>query len=288
MAEQGAQFIRGTKGNNQPFFMWLGTKAPHTPATPPPRYADLFPDAIAPRPPSFNEADVSDKPAWIQQKAPLTSNEISSIDELYRNRLRSMLAVDDLIGRLIDSLRYSHKLSNTYIVFTSDNGWSMGEHRRPYGKWSSYEEDMKGPLIVRGPGVPKGVKRKHIVLNNDFAPTFARLGGASMPSFVDGRSFGPLLHPDPPPPSSWRSAFLEEAVASDDSGRPAYEAVRTNTQLWVEYADGGRELYDLGKDPYELQSQHNTAPADLKQSLSSRLERLRDCASDSCRNAEGF
>ena len=291
-AREAAQFIRGTKGKSQPFFMWLSTKAPHKPAIPPPRYADRFPDATAPRPPSFNEADVSDKPNWIRQKDLLTPDEIAGIDELYRNRLRSMLAVDDLIGRLINSLRYSHKLSNTYIVFTSDNGFSKGEHRREHqrddGKWSAYEENMRVPLIVRGPDVPEGVERRHMVLNNDFAPTFAKLGGVSAPPFVDGRSFVPLLHPDPPPPSDWRSAFLDEAVAYDGIDRPAFKAIRTSDHLWVEYASGERELYDVAEDPYELQSLHETASDDLKQSLSSRLARLRDCSSEVCRNAEGF
>jgi N-acetylglucosamine-6-sulfatase len=287
-AREAAQFIRDMKGKSQPFFMWLGTRAPHEPATPPPRYADYFPDATAPRSPSFNEEDVSDKPEWIRQQNPLTSSEIDYIDNLYRNRLRSMLAVDDLIGRVVESLQYSGKLNNTYIVFMSDNGWAMGEHRRSQGKWSAYEEDMKVPLIVRGPEVPQGASRAHMVLNNDFAPTFARLGGASVPSFVDGRSFVPLLRSGPPPLSEWRSAFLSEAVASEANGRPAYKAVRTHDRLWVEYANGERELYNVNEDPYELQSLHQTAPADLMQLLSSRLDSLRGCARDGCRTAEGF
>jgi arylsulfatase A-like enzyme len=267
--------------------MWLGTHAPHKPAIPPPRYADRFPNAVAPRPPSFDEADVSDKPGWVRQKAPLTSTEKSGLDTFYRNRLRSMLAVDDLVGKVVDSLRDSGKLSNTYIVFTTDNGMSMGEHRRDIAKWSAYEEDMKVPLIVRGPNVPEGVKRTHTVLNNDFAPTFAQLGRVPVPSFVDGRSFVPLLRSGPPAPSNWRSAFLEEAVANA-VGRPAFKAVRTSQHLWVEYANGERELYDLAEDPYELQSLHQTASADLEQRLSSTLDRLRDCARDGCRTAEGF
>jgi N-acetylglucosamine-6-sulfatase len=205
--------------------------------------------------------------------------------------LRSMLAVDDLIGRLIDSLRYSRKLSNTYIVFTSDNGFSMGEHRRAKGKWSAYEENMRVPLIVRGPDVPEGGVRQHMVLNNDLAPTFAQLGRVSAPKFVDGRSFVPLLRSGPPPPSNWRSAFLEEAAkwaASSRYKRPAFKAVRTTNHLWVEFASGERELYNLDKDPFELQSRHQTAPDSLTGHLASRLDRLRDCARDRCRNAEGF
>jgi arylsulfatase A-like enzyme len=265
--------------------MWLGTQAPHKPAIPPPRYADRFPDAVAPRPPSFDEADISDKPGWVRQKAPLTSAEISGLNTFYRNRLRSMMAVDDLVGKVVDSLRYSGKLSNTYIVFTSDNGMSMGEHGRDVGKWSAYEEDMKVPLIVRGPNVPEGVKRTHTVLNNDFAPTFAQLGRVSVPSFVDGRSFVPLLRSGPPAPSNWRSAFLEEAVANAVD-RPAFKAVRTHKHLWVEYANGERELYDLRRDPHQLQSRSPKDNQRLVRGLNNQLDRLATCKGEGCRAAE--
>ena len=288
-ARRAASFKRSTKGERQPFFMWLGTHAPHDPAKPPPRYADRFPSAKAPRPPSFNEANVSDKPAWIRKQPLLTSTQIHEIDKLYRNRLRSMLAVDDLIGRIVNSLKYSGKLSNTYIVFTSDNGIPLGTHRKNHGKWSAYEEDIGVPLMVRGPNVPQGVRRAHMVLNNDFAPTFARLGRVTPPAFVDVRSFVPLLQAGSPLPSNWRSGFLVEGRrGGTDPSWPGYKAIRTTDRLWVEYVSGKRELYNLKEDPYELQSQHQTAPADLKQNLSSRLDRLRGCARGGCRNAEGF
>lgn len=288
MARRAVRFIREMEGGRQPFFMWIGTRAPHVPAEPPPRYSDRFPDARAPRPPSFDEEDVSDKPAWIRSQQPLTERQIAGIDALYRDRLRSMLAVDDLVGRLVRALRATGELDNTYIVFTSDNGWSMGDHRRARGKWSAYEEDLKVPLIVRGPGVPRGAVRQHMVLNNDLAPTFAQLGRVSTPPFVDGRSFVPLLRPGAPSPSKWRSAFLAEAVASEVGGRPRYEAVRTGTHLWVEYANGERELYSLREDPHQTRSLHASAPDDLVRSLEARLDRLRGCAREGCRRAEGF
>jgi len=284
---KAANYIRAAKAQSQPFFMWLGTAAPHTNVDPPPRYAEAFPNIKAPRPPSFNEEDVSDKPRWLQQKPPLSESDITRIDEQYRTRLQTMLAVDDLIGNLVRALRVSGQLDDTYIFFTSDNGFVMGEHRRPQGKWSAYEEAMRVPLIVRGPGVAEGKTAHNLVLNNDFAPTFATLGGASVPPFVDGRSFVPLLRSPSPPPSDWRTAFLEEGRASK-TGRPTFKAIRTNDHLWVEYVDGERELYDLEDDPYELQSQHNTAPVDLKQDLAGRLDELRECSKEACRDAEGF
>ena len=288
-ARKAATFIRGMEGERKPFFMYLATKAPHSPANPAPRHADAFPNVKAPRPPSFNERDLSDKPRWVRKKPLLTPTQIHDIDKLYRNRLRSMLAVDEMIKRLINSLKDSGKLRNTYIVFTSDNGHLLGEHRKAEGKWSAYEEDIRVPLIVRGPGVPEGRVRPHMVLNNDLGPTFAQLGRVSAPSFVDGRSFVPLLRSSPPPPSNWRSGFLVEGVRNGSNpGNPGYKAVRTKDHLWVKYASGERELYNLNEDPYELLSRHGTAPDSLKQHLSSRLDRLRDCAREGCRNAEGF
>jgi N-acetylglucosamine-6-sulfatase len=220
----------------------------------------------------------------------LGTKQVEGIDELYRGRLQTMLAIDEMMKRLVESLRYSGKLKNTYIFFTSDHGWTMGEHRRRAGKLSAYEEDIRVPLIVSGPGVPQGTVREHMVLNNDLAPTFAELGSVSAPSFVDGRSFVPLLHPGPPSPANWRSAFLEEAVKAPQGpiDRPAFKAVRTSNHLWVEYVNGERELYNLREDPYELQSVHQTAPLALKQRLSSKLDRLRECSRQGCRNAEGF
>jgi N-acetylglucosamine-6-sulfatase len=288
-AQQVAKFIKGMKGESQPFFMWLGTNAPHDPAIPAPRHADAFPKIMAPRPPSFDE-DVSDKPAWIRKYswAETQEDEADIIDELYRKRLQSMLDVDELLKRTFNSLSHSGKLSNTYVVFTSDHGYHLGEHHRWGHKWTAYEEVIRIPLIVRGPGVPEGVERSHMVLNNDFAQTFAQLGQVPAPSFVEGRSMVPLLRSDPPSSSDWRSAFLVEAAEEPRNGRPAFESVRTSNHLWVEYASGERELYNLKTDPYELQSLHETAPDNLKQDLSSRLDALRDCATEGCHAAEGF
>ena len=111
-------------------------------------------------------------------------------DISHRKRLQSMLAVDDMIGDLIKSLHESGELDNTYIFFTSDNGFHLGQHRLGAGKWTPYEEDIHVLLIVRGPGVPDGRTLHHMVLNNDLAPTFADLGRASTtsPSWTDARS----------------------------------------------------------------------------------------------------
>jgi N-acetylglucosamine-6-sulfatase len=326
LAEKATGYVRGTTADEPPFFMWLGTKAPHAPATPAARHEDTFLGARLPRPPSFDEKDVSDKPDWVRNNPTLDQKQIVRIEDLYRNRLESMLAVDEMVGRLIDALRESGELDNTYVFFTSDNGFHLGQHRLTTGKWTAYEEDIRVPLIVRGPRVPEGRTLPHLVLNNDLAPTFADLAGAKTPSFVEGRSLEPLLSTDPTPEEEWRRAFLVEAAASEgrgppsplvdegsvkplltgdplpegwrraaqsgawsrvDWGRPGLEAIRTEEHLYVEYGDEERELYDLREDPYQLNNRYGAAQPDLVRSLRERLEALRGCSGADCRAAEG-
>jgi N-acetylglucosamine-6-sulfatase len=310
---------------NRPFLMWIGTKAPHQPATPAPRHEGAYPDLPMPEPPDFDEKDVSDKPDWIKDNPPLSPEQKGYMEELHGDRLRSMLAVDDMIGELVRSLRDSGELSNTYVFFTSDNGFHLGEHRLGAGKWTAYEEDIRVPLIVRGPGVPEGRTLHHMVLNNDLAPTFADLAGVETPPFVDGRSLAPLLEDDPPPREDWRQRFLIEGVAergaiprppfvdesevtplltgdplpnnwrrtsvamarsSEEWGRPWMKALRTEDYLYVEYKAGERELYDLEKDPHQLRNLYAAAKSDLKQRLERQLDALRQCSAEGCRAAE--
>jgi N-acetylglucosamine-6-sulfatase len=309
LAEKAVGYLRRASEEDSPFFVWLGTTAPHAPAEPATRHEEALADVSLPRPPSFDEADVSDKPDWIADNPPLNPEQVAHLEDLYRKRLQSMLAVDEMIGRLVRALEESGELDNTYIVFTSDNGWHAGEHRLTSGKWTAYEEDIGVPLIVRGPGVPEGRSLDHIVLNNDLAPTFAELAGAEPPEFVDGRSLAPLLGDDPPPIGNWRSAFLVEAATEldgprfpmlsgdqltegwrhasrEDWGRPGVEAIRTEEQLYAEYGNGEREFYDLREDPHQLDNRYGAADPQLLMRLRGRLVALRECAAAACRAAE--
>jgi N-acetylglucosamine-6-sulfatase len=283
-SDQADSFVRNRAGAT-PFYLEVAPVAPHEPAIPYPRYADLFAGERTPQPPSFNEADVSDKPGYVRKLKPLTRNEIISFNELYRNRLRSMMAVDKMVGRLVATLRDRGELSSTYIVFASDNGVHAGQHRLREGKRLAYEEDIRVPLIVRGPGVPAGTTRSQMVLNNDFAPTFAQWAGASPLLPVDGRPLSPLLKPSPP--ARWRTAFLAEAAPHERIGRPAYRAVRTENHLYVKYGNGEKELYNLDRDPYELRSSYPEAGDALKDRLRGRLSSLAGCAGSECLSAEG-
>ena len=287
-------FVRRQERKDAPFFVYLSVHAPHAPAKPALRYEGLYEGLRAPRTPSFDEADVSDKPGWVR-KLSLDSAEEKRIDELYGKRLKTMAAVGETIGGLLRTLEQTGKLDNTYVVLTSDNGYHMGQHRLGLGKQTAYEEDIRVPLIIRGPGLPAGVRRDEMVLNNDFAPTFADLAGLPPPASVDGRSFASLLdrrHRNDP--GSWRTAF---EIRNWDNKRnetsyravtpvPPYRAVRTQRYLYVEYKTGERELYDLRKDPYELHSLHDSADKDLISKLEARLDALRDCAGKGCRTAE--
>jgi arylsulfatase A-like enzyme len=319
LAVKATNFVDRMAAAGDPFFLYLAPYAPHGPSTPASRHTETFAEARAPRVLSFDEADVSDKPAWVQALPALSDDEIALIDDRYQRRLRSLLAVDEMVASLVGSLDAAGVLDNTYIVFTSDNGYHLGEHGLPLGKQSPYEESIHVPLIVRGPGVADGAVVDSIALNIDLAPTFAELANVSPPDFVDGRSLVPLLGGDPP--AEWRHGFLVEhydrtrpdqwggpgsaslGATHDDRGTlvreegdtiagvtpidsPPYLALRTERYLYVEYANGERELYDMQTDPHQLQNLAATADPELVAELAANLDHLRLCTGAECRIAE--
>ena len=285
LADMLFAYLESTEDDPRPFFLYLATHDPHWPATPSARYDGTFADEPLPRPPSFNEKDASDKPKWVRDRPLFGDAQVASMRTHYRKRLESLQAVDEMVGKLVDALASQGTLDNTYIFFTSDNGYHQGLHRLPSGKTTAYEEDIRVPYVVRGPGVPAGRTLDQLVLNNDLAPTFAELGGVSAPSLVDGRSLAPLLGSAPPAPSDWRQSFLVENYFSEHKA-PDYRAVRTREHIFVSYASGERELYNLKTDPYQLASRHDSAGSTLLSELNSKLNALEDCARDTCRTAE--
>lgn len=284
VSNKASFYARNLEG---PFYLQVSTHAPHGPHRYPADLADDFEGLRAPRAPSFNEADVSDKPEWIRSQDRLSPRKVRSIDNGYRERIRSLQTVDAMVGDLVGELRERRILNDTYFVFMSDNGWHYGEHRREGGKWTPYEEALRVPLLVRGPGVPEGASREQLVLNNDLAPTFAELAGATSPNFVDGRSIQPLLAGTPP--DSWRSAFLFESWRLPPNGSPAptYQGVRTRHYSHTRYSTEERELYNLKRDPHQMNSIHDTPNRRLVGSLERRLSALEDCRGAGCRRAEG-
>jgi arylsulfatase A-like enzyme len=269
LADKAVDFIRTTPAN-QSLFLYLAVKAPHLPATPAPQYAQAFADLPPYRPPSFNEADVSDKPKYIRDLPLLTPTEIADIDATRLNQLRTLLSVDDAVGRLVDTLRAEGRLSSTMLVFMSDNGWLYGEHRRTQ-KSVPYEESIRVPLVIRyDPMTASARTDAHLALNVDLAPTFAALAGTSQPG-AEGSSLLPLLGPGVPRDVAWRTNFLVEHLGAGAT----YCAVRATSAIYVIYQDGEEELYDLKADPYELQNlAGDPAHADLLESLRARTRKL--------------
>ena len=279
LSGQATDFVRRAASDDKPFFAYVAPTAPHGPATPAERHQGAFAGEEAPRYPSFDEEDVSDKPSWRQETERFSEEEISEIDAYHQKRLESMLAVDEMVGSLVEELEAAGELDNTYIIFTSDNGWLAGVHRMKEGKDRAYEESAHVPLLVRGPGVHAGSQIEELTVNTDFAPTFAEIVGAEYPD-ADGRSLVPLMRGENPP---WRSSVLLEGFVG--KGDRVYGAVRTETHKYVEYGNG-EELYDLQNDPYELESIHKAADTSLLEDLKAKLEALRDCEGDGCREAE--
>jgi MYXO-CTERM domain-containing protein len=182
--------------------------------------------------------------------------------------------LDEGVERIVEALAERGELENTYIVFTSDNGYHLGQHRFLNGKFQVYEEDIRVPLIIRGPGVQAGATVEQMAVNIDFAPTMAQWGQANPDRGMDGKSLMPLLGGGEP--QNWREDFLVEIFRHlpPSQNGDVILALRTEHELYVEYRSGPRELYDLDSDPYQLQNIYATAdPAHIAE-LSQRLAEL--------------
>jgi N-acetylglucosamine-6-sulfatase len=278
--------MRRFAAEGRPFFLYLATFAPHSPYNPAPRHKGMFARAELPRPPSFDEADVGDKPSFINELPRLGPEDIDEITGHHRSRLECLQAVDEMVESLIRTLDDLGELDRTYVVYASDNGFHLGLHRLKEGKDTAYEEDIRVPLVVRGPGAPEGRRSDAMVLNIDLAPTFAAIAGVAPPDFVDGRSWLPLLA-DPEMP--WRQSFIVQRLGleADERIEPANAlALRTKRWTFVSYNNGERELYDLDRDPDQLDNQILRADPTLVEGLLGRLIDLKSCVGEECRKAE--
>jgi arylsulfatase A-like enzyme len=265
----GTEFVRHGAG---PFLLEIATFAPHGPYVPAPRDLDTFHERV-PRTPAFAKQNTN-APRWLADRGPLTPAQIQSLDRNFNLRVEAVQSVDDMIGALEDALVASGHDRDTYIVFSSDNGYHMGEHGLLAGKQTAFDTDIRVPLIVVGPGVPAGVTSDAIVENIDLCPTFAAMGGADAPAGADGHSLLGLLHGGPG--TDWRDfALVEhrgpdlEPMAADDPDNEArigqtpdsYEAIRLRHSLYVEYRGGEIEYYDMSSDPWQLTNTAGTLPA---------------------------
>jgi arylsulfatase A-like enzyme len=278
-------FIKQSAG--QAFVIEIATFSPHAPYTPAPRDADAFPGLTAPRTAAFNVAHQAGEPAWLGKHAPLTPQLIGKIDQDFRKRAQAVRAVDKMIGDLQAAVKATGQENNTYFVFSSDNGYHMGEFRLTPGKMTAYDTDIKVPLVITGPGVPAGRTVEEVVENIDLNPTFTELGSGTIAANVDGRSLSPFLHGQAP--ADWRKAALVEHrgpvknITDPDfpdlrSGNPTtYEAIRGPSYLYVEYADGEKEYHDLTSDPDELHNTYASLSEADKASLHTLLTGVQNC-----------
>lgn len=263
-------FIDREAPKRKPFFLYVSTIAPHGPAHHAERHRSLFKKTPLPRPPSF------ERDAFSNEK-------IRDMTVFYRKRLRSVQTVDEMVRQVVLKLRKHGELKNTYIVFTSDNGYHMGQHGLNPGKGMFYEEDIRVPLIVRGPGVQRGVGKNELAVNADLAPTFLDMAGSRAPSWVDGRSLMPVLGGSP---EVWRTALPIEQFRKGRGDKRNYRAIRTDDDLlYVRYKSGRHLLYDMKNDPYQLENIAGKRP-EIEAELKKRLDELNDCRGQSCRVAE--
>jgi arylsulfatase A-like enzyme len=299
LADKGVDFIdRATSSGRKPFFLELATFAPHSPYTPAPRNEFMFPLVKAPRTPAFNESNVADKPAWLRKRRTLRRLQVSDIDEAFRKRVQSVQAIDDLIGKLQEALSERGQLANTYFFFTSDNGLHMGDHRLAPGKQTAFETDIHVPLVVTGPSIQPGTRVDQLTSTIDLYPTFSQLGGAGVPSQVDGHTLTKLL--DGVQVKGWRKAVLVEHHGPDVTGGDpdfpgpfagnpdSYDALRIERATYVEYSTGELEYYNLKKDPYQLKNTALKLAPLARGTLHTQIAGLSHCAgAASCWEAAG-
>jgi N-acetylglucosamine-6-sulfatase len=283
---KAVDLVRRLAPSSKPFFLSVAFLAPHSggprdsddpanPASPSPapRHRNAFANQPLPAPPSLNEADMSDKPAAMRNRPLLTNARLNAIRENYQQRLESLLAVDEAVRDILSALSATGELERTLVIYTSDNGFFHGEHRVPAGKVLVYEPSVRVPLIIRGPGIPRGIARTNLVANVDLAATILDAARARPGRKLDGRSLLPFARDRLR--RSGRDILLETTT---------YSAIRTPRHVFVQHSTGEQELYDLQTDPHQLTSLHADARyAALKNELARRLNALRVCAGDACR-----
>jgi len=258
------QFLDQAARQNKPFLLIYAARAPHAPAVPAPEDNSLLQDLPPYRPPSFNEADVSNKPSSISGIHLLSPQQIAGNDDFRRRQILTLLSLDNNVANMVAKLQQMGQLDNTAIFYISDNGMQWGEHRLSADKAAEYEESVRVPFALRYPPlIPKPYVEDHLVGNIDIAPTIYDLAGLPIPNNVDGMSFVKLVNDKP-----WRDNILIESWPE----RGYWAGVRTDHFVYVETQDDLSELYDLQTDPFELNNlindpRYQSVIADLKPKL---------------------
>jgi len=314
MSMQAEDAIRAA--GPDPFYIQVDYHTPHGDSRPPigpepaVRHYDTALRTPGPRPLGFNERDMSDKPVYLQEAdeaAPMSANEINQIDTEYRKSVEALRSVDDGVGGIIAALRETGRLNNTYVIFTSDNGFFNGQHRISRGKLLPYEPALRVPFVIRGPGIRPKTKSYEPVANQDIAPTLLKLAGTKAGRAVDGRTMQPFWadpkkrsrrpillssyqqitrlipgdYPDDPQTTTTRDG-AHVSVKSPDQN---YVGIRLGPYKYIRYENGESELYVLREDPAELQNRANDPRyRRVIRYLDTQLETLRGCQGQTCRS----
>ena len=276
-----------------PFFLQFASYLPHTPAPIALRNVGSHAGAMAPRIPSYNARGV-DEPAWRQALPEIGERRLANLDNLWTRRLESSESLADSYDALVAQLAASGHADDTLIIVTSDNGYHVATHRMPSGKQTPFREDSVVPTVLIGPGIKAGAVIDKMTSAVDLAPTIAQIQGVQPPAWIDGRSLLPLLDGSENP--SWRTGILTENLARTKPGdpdfglleAPMFRALRTQSWLYVEYADMSEQLIDLVTDPYEINNVVRTTDPAIVNQLRNQLRTLSTCAGQSCLVADSL
>lgn len=294
LAERAVDFIEEQEDSSSPFVLEVSTYAPHSPYVPPKRYENVLKNLKAPQDASYGKENVNPVPYLTGRKA-ITAEQQAEYDEAYRDRVRSVMAVDDLMADVRETLEATGQLDNTVIIFASDNGYHIGQHRLGAGKLTPFDTDINVPLVMSGPGVPQGTT-DILAQNVDIRSTLDAIGHTVPGEEVDGQALLPL----PEAGDTWRSAALVEhhgpdIVLGDPDYQPAkvgnppsHFALRFADYIYIEYLNGRIEYYDLVKDPAETTNIADTLDAETRQRLHRMVLSAQSCrGSVACATALG-
>jgi arylsulfatase A-like enzyme len=268
LARQAAQFIAEAASDDRPFLAYISTAAPHFPWNPAPRHRGLFAGVEIWLPPSFYEADVSDKPLFVRSLQ-VDFIQMLGTQSVRKLQLEMMLSVNQMVTALMDQLEDMAIADDTIVIYTSDNGQAWGEHRWKT-KGCPWEECLRVPLIIRYPRLaPLARAEERMALNIDLAPTLAELAGIEPPEGRDGTSLVRVIDATA---REWREDFFVESLLNVP---PPYVIVRDERWKYVQYAHGEHELYDLESDPWELENRaYDADQAERVDSMTQRLGEL--------------
>ncbi|KAI8086295.1 alkaline-phosphatase-like protein [Halteromyces radiatus] len=306
------QALKNQRNSDKPFFLWVAPMAPHgqfsfqngvmktEPPVPAARHAHLFKDVKIARTPNFNPKKQTKTASFWKGLSHLNNTLVDQFDEIHRNRLRALQAVDEMIGTLFDELQHQGKLDNTYVIYSADNGYHLGQHRAYPGKCGNIEEDINVPFIVRGPGIPKGKVSDIVSAHHDLAPTFLALakGSQHVPDWVDGGVI-PLTHDlQKHPKTVAKESFAVEFWMQDAmpefypevkaEGPNTYKTLRVISKdynyMYSVWCTGEHEFYDLKNDPYETINKYHHIDEQLLNRLDALLLVLKSCRAENCRD----